>query len=70
MLVRAASVFQHWRCPVSVFVLPARSALRGFGLPLGFGSLLFDPQFLVAGLPAVGDLGQELADVFYILFSP
>src|SRR5260221_3833413 len=28
------------------------------------------PQFLISGFPAVGDLGQEFADVFDFGFSP
>jgi hypothetical protein len=63
-------VFEALALSRLVFVLPARSTLRGFGLLLGFGSLLFGPQLLIADLSAVGDLGQEFADVFYILFSP
>ena len=32
--------------------------------------LLFFPEFGVTGFPAVGDLGQELADVFYLFICP
>jgi hypothetical protein len=32
--------------------------------------LLLFPQFLIASLPAVGDFGKELADVFDFLFRP
>jgi hypothetical protein len=64
-LVRARSVYKHRALPVRVLLL-LRFARHGrFGL-----CLLFLPEFLVTGFPAVGDLGQELADVFDFGLGP
>jgi hypothetical protein len=70
------------RCPTGLG-LSFRTAFSGeesaLGLPLlsGFARhgrfrlcLLFFPEFGVTGFPAVGDLGQELADDFDFAFGP
>src|SRR5262249_13725255 len=54
-VVRAALVFAHRRVPLWFLLL----------FRLRFSSLFF-----VTGFPAVGDLGQGLAEMFYLGFSP
>ena len=58
--------YKHRALPVSWVLLLLWFARRGlFGL-----CLLFFTEFGVTGFPAVGDLGQELADVFDFGLGP
>lgn len=65
MLVRARSVFIAPGVPVGLFFLFGFARRSLFGL-----CLLFFTEFGVAGFPAIGNLGQELTDVFDFSFSP
>jgi hypothetical protein len=52
-----------------VFVAPGAPVWLWFLLLLGLFLFLF-PQLLVSGFPAVGDLGQELAEVLNLSLCP
>ena len=43
---------------------------RALPVCLGFGPLLSSLLLLIAGFPAVGDFGQELADAFDVIVGP